>query len=177
MREIIQLTEKIKHKSGDVQCTSWRYPLINSDEVEVCKLLVETAAADRYTFVLELTCDRIVYVLYLLIKFLEMSESLRHFRPQRNVKRPSNLTMAALLNMVWDRLESVVDVPGEDPRVPAKEVTVGDGPKASRHSQTNVCSLTSCSSCSMVQDFVTQMVFQVGKFFEDSEDSEVLKER
>ena len=170
LREISKLAEVIKKYCGDVECSSWRYPLINCSELEIFKLLQNNKSLDNYTYILELTYDRLLYVFNLIIKYMESYESLENFRPSKNVRRPVTLSLASILFMIWDRIKAQME--GNKNNVASCEYKNPDKnnfecnvscSKSTTCTQSDVCSISVCSCCEMVQEFVTQLVLQVEK--------------
>lgn len=167
LREISKLAETIKQNCGDVDCVSWRYPLINCSDLEIFKLLQNNRNLDNYTYILELTYDRLLYVLNLIIKFMESYDSMGNFRPERNVRRPKTLSLASVLYMIWDRIKAQMENVNQTVLLEKKEFEHSEKEgtlnksKSSTCTQSDVCSISVCSCCEMVQEFVTQMVLQM----------------
>lgn len=164
LKEITKLADKIMKQYGDAKCQSWRYPIRKSSELNVAKIL----QSDNYTQILELTIDRTIYVLNLMIKYLENLEGMDNL--QRNVERPDNLSLAAVLNILWRRVEKFVLTPIFKRNLESIEVSM----KTSRLTQTEICKFSKCNSCDLVQMFVTYLVAGIETI---SADSAVAKER
>lgn len=173
LKEMTNLAERIKSLSGDVECTSWRFPALPSSQIDVLQLLRQPHNSDNYTYVLELIHDRALYIFNLFIKYLEISDAMMKFRPQKNVFRPNSLSLAAVLNMLWDRIQGHAQE--LDRKSPEK---IGDFCKKSSASTQSEMSCLTCFSCDLAQSFVTKLVLDVEKLVEEQGlESAVTEER
>lgn len=167
LREISKLADVIKKNCGDVDCTSWRYPSTSCSQLEIFKLLQSNRNLDKYTYILELTYDRLLYVFNLIIKYMESYDSLENFRPERNVRRPNTLSLASVLFMIWDRIRDQMEKANEEVVKEEKEKDLSEKEvdvkisKSSTFTQSDISSIAVCSCCEMVQEFVTQLVFEI----------------
>lgn len=167
LKEISKLADKIMKEHGDSECRSWRYPTKKSSELNLTKVI----QTDNYTQILELTIDRTIYVLNLLIEYLEKLEGMDNYcRPGKSVGRPVNLSLAAILNIVWDRIGKFAKTPVFEKNSQMIETSM----KTSRLTQTEICKFSKCNSCDLVQAFVTYLVAEIEKI---SVESEVSKEK
>ncbi|KAK6637947.1 hypothetical protein RUM44_008370 [Polyplax serrata] len=186
LREITKLADEIKKLCGDVDCSSWRYPLISCSDLEILKLLQNNKNLDNYTYILELTYDRLLYVFNLIIKYMESYDSLEKFRPEKNVRRPKTLSLASLLCMMWDRIKAQMEGANATLSVTQEtkkkeyydadiEIKIS---KSTTCTQSEVCSISVCSCCEMFQEFVTHLVLEMEKVLERlGEESAISNER
>lgn len=172
LREMTNLIKLLRSNVEDVQISSWRHPLMTCGELDVLRLLEDNKDSDRYTYLLELTFDRLLYILNLIINYLEGCNDLAKFKPGKNIERPSNLSMASLLYMIWDRIQVHCEAAGDMSK------TIHSRSISSSSTQSDITSISSCSTCELAQKLVTEIVLKMENYFlENASESVLLAER
>ncbi|KAL0272290.1 UNVERIFIED_CONTAM: hypothetical protein PYX00_005326 [Menopon gallinae] len=159
--QMTNLIKMVRARVGDIKFPSWRHPLLSCGELDAFRLLEETKDCDRYTYLLELTFDRLLYILNLIINYLEGCNALAKFKPGKNVERPSNLSMASLLFMIWERIQVQCETHKDTPKIIHGRCT------SSSSTQSDNTSFASCTTCELAQKLVTDIVLKVENYLMD----------